>query len=148
MSHFSAWPVTTGSVPTSRRQAFAHRGERLGEQIGQGRLRLLREALFRLRELPIDDDPLIRVGAVMLLLLQTFATSAESVTDALRQPRPERRSLRLDLGVGQRFEARFVFVNRVNDGLDALQLTLEARPHHLGHQRLEHCPPSDTTRAR
>ena len=139
--------MTIGSLPTSRRQRFAHRGERLGEQVGQGRLRLLREALFSVPQLPIDGDPLIRVGAVMLLLLQARHLGGER-PEALPQPRPERRGLRLDLGVGQRFEARFVFVNRVDDGLDALQLTLEARAHHLRHQRLEHAPPSDTNRAR
>src|SRR5207244_1702915 len=82
-------------------------------------------------------QPLLGVGAVVLGAPQPVDLRRER-TRALRDTGAERGRLGPEVGVGQILEPRFVAVDRVDQRLDPLELTLEARADELGDELFEH----------
>src|SRR3989449_5719874 len=99
------------------------------------------------RSLLAEFHPLVGVRAVVLLPLQTLDLRGER-TGALGDEAAQLRRLALQLPVRQPLEACLVAMNRVHDGTDALQLTLELGAEDLGEPALVHqASIRDTARA-
>jgi len=125
---------------------FAHRGERLRQQLVERGLQRGAIRLLRPRELLAQRGPLGRVGAVVLFLFEPLDVGRE-VPDALGEPAPELLGLGLEHVVARRLELLLVAVDRVHERADALQLPREARARDFRDQRLQHRSPiSDTAR--
>ena len=124
---------------------FTHGRERLRQQVVERALQLRHEFVLRFSELLAEIGALLRVGAVVLRLLETLDLGVLRA-GALRNQFAELGGLRLQLGVADLFEAHFVLVNRIHDRLDTLQLAVEARPEDSGEPTIGHYTPSSTTR--
>src|SRR5262249_36571324 len=103
------------------------------------------EGLFRFAELRAQVRPLLRIRAVVLRPLEAIHLGMQRAR-ALGDRRTELGGLRLQVDIAQVLEARFVLVNRIHAGLNALQLAVEPRPENFRKPAIGHCPSSDTAR--
>src|SRR5213079_3320489 len=116
---------------------LADRAEGLRERVVQRHLERLDVGRLGLGQLLAEFHPLVGVRAVVLLPLQTLDLRGER-TGAFSDEAAQLRRLALQLPVRQPREACLVAMNRVHDGADAFQLTLELGAEDLGEPTLVH----------
>src|SRR5262249_35350963 len=116
---------------------LAHRGECLGEQIVEADAKLLLVVGLDVVKPALEAVPLHRVGAAVLGLAHLFQLGLEGA-DALLETLPEEDGLGLELILTQVLETLLVGVNRLDDRLEPLTLSIEPRTEDRGHQILDH----------
>ena len=146
MFHSSSCPVTCAIVPRSRRAAFAHRGERLGEDLLEhlrdhhAQLALHAAAAVAAAQLVVDRRALVGVGGELLLLLERRDLTLE-VGRALVHDAAQALRLLLQLVLGQAPQPLVLLVDRIDERLDALHFPLVAGPEDGGEHGLDHDVP-------
>ena len=137
MSQVSSCPVTMTFVPAQPPAGLAHRRVGFGQDLVERGLERAGIALLGLAQLIGESGPLLGIGAVVLLLLQTLHVRGER-PGALGDDPPQLGGLGLELAVALVLETRLVTVNRVHQRADALHLPLESRAEHLRKQPFDH----------